>query len=414
MDKRVNPKEGYDDKLLSSVRIVASGVNYFLICILFLSLVLLLWGIFGKIPINVNGVGRISSVVNEMTIISNYPGIVSEIYKGKGDTIHVGDRLMGLSELDLLQAIDESQLELNQKIREDSIKINSLLNEKRLQTQTFLLNKTSVLHTIKHTRDKIAYYEKLWQDKKSLQEKGILTETELKETEFSLNELRTSLVDQESEWKNVNYNEKTYLNNLRIQINQLKAATSMLQKKLTNLKVKHERYSYITSIYDAVIIEVLVNKNETIDGGRKVYTVKLLGNESDLYIDMFIPYDQKAKTDKGMDAVVDPFNVDKNRYGQIKSKIVEYNDFPSTDEFMLNLLVDKDVVEMFTSRGPVYYCKALLEKDSATVSGLKWTSRKGVPFKIKPGMLCNVEVHVNYVSPISLIIPWFRQKMQDE
>lgn len=410
----MNQKVGADDNFLSSVQIVASGVNYFLVCIVFLSVVLLVWGIFGKIPVNVDGIGRISSMVNEMTIISNYPGIVAEIYKGKGDTIHVGDRLMGLSELDLLQAIDESQLELSQKIQEDSIKINSLLNEKRLQTQTFLLNKTSILHTIKHTREKITYYEKLWQDKKSLQQKGIITETELKETEFSLNELRTSLVEQESEWKNADYNEKTYLNSLRIQINELKSATSMLQKKLANLKVKHERYSYVTSIYEAVILEVLVNKNETIEGGRKVYTVKLLGSDSDLYIDIFVPYDQKAKTDIGMDAVVDPFNVDKNRYGQIRSKVIEYNDFPSTDEFMLNLLVDQDVVKMFTSRGPVYYCKAVLEKDSATVSGLKWTSRKGTPFKIKPGMICHVEVHVNYVSPISLIIPWFRQKMQDE
>lgn len=412
-DKKIE-KQTNDEDFLSPVKVVSSGIRYFLISILFLTLVVLLWGILGKVPVNVNGIGMIFSKSQEKTINTNYSGIVAEFYKLKGDTIHQGDRLLRLDEFDILQTIDETQLDLNQQYNNDSIRWISLLEEKRQKIQSMQQGKEKINKTIASTKDKITYYEKFYKEQRELLEKGIITEIELKNTEFNLQELKISLTEQNAGLNDLNYEEKLYNNNIEQQLNQLKSGIIVLQEKLKNLSNKNERYSYITSIYDAVIQEVLVNKNEVIGENRKIYTIKLLNDESDVYVDVFIPYDETTKVDKRSDVVVAPFNVDKNRYGQIVGKIAEMNEFPATQEFMSNLLVNEDMVKLVSSQGPVYYCKVTLEKDAHTISGLKWTSRKGAPFKINSGMICDIEIRTDYVSPVSFVIPWIKKEMKYE
>lgn len=415
MEKKENAGKKDTEGVLSSVKITSSGIKYFVLCVIFLTVVVLLWGFLGRIPVKIYGIGTISTELSETTITSNYHGIVTSVYKQAGDTIRKGEKLVRMEEFDLAQAIDESRLNLKQSLKEDSVELLSLGNEKIQRLKTFDLDKQKLERLVESINKKIAFFEDLYDEKKLLLDNGIISNSEFKETEFSLREQKVLLIDTESKLSSLKLDEESYLNSVVIKRSQINDHIKMLTEKLNNLLAKDKQYSYITSIYDAVILEVLVDKNETIEENHKVFTIKLIDtDDNDLYVDMFIPFSEKARATDDMEVVVAPYNVDKNRYGQIVGDIIEMNDFPATEEFMSNLLIDEDVVSIFASKGPVYYARAKLVKDAKTVSGLKWTSRKGVPYKIKPGMICETEIYVDFVSPMSLVIPWFKKEMSDE
>jgi HlyD family secretion protein len=412
-ERNISPKK--DDDFFSSVQIVSSGIKYFLICIVFLTVVLLLWGFLGKIPVKINAVGIISSGFSETTIRSNYPGIVVDIYKNRGDTIHAGDKLIKMIEFDLVQEIDETKLKLSQQQEQISIQLLSLDDEKKQRLKVFNSDKQNLQRQIENIKSKVAFLQTVCEDKKTLLEKGIVTKTDYSESKFNLEAQQELLRDTENKQSMLKFDEESYLNNINIQEIQLKGQKDMLEEQFRNMLKKNEEYSYISSIYDAVIMEILVKNDQTVTNGAKVYTIKILDrDENDLFVDMFVPYNDNAKVFKNMEVVVAPLNVNKNRYGEIIGKVVEINEFPATREFMSNLLVDDDIVSIFEQHGPSYYCKVELEKDPQTSSGLKWTSRRGTPYKINTGMIGNAEIHVDYVSPLSLVIPWLKKEMNDE
>lgn len=415
MEKKENTGKKDTEGVLSSVKITSSGIKYFVLCVIFLTVVVLLWGFLGRIPVKIYGIGTISTELSETTINSNYHGIVTNIFKHAGDTIRKGEKLVRMQEFDLAQAIDDSRLNLNQSLKEDSMELFSLENEKLQRLKTFDLNKQKLERLVESINKKIAFYENLYDEKKLLLNSGIISHAEFENTEFSLRDQKVLLIDTESKLSSLKLDKESYMNNVVIKKSQISDHVKMLTEKLKNLLAKDNRYSYITSSYDAVIIEVLVDEDQTINENHKVFTIKLIDtDDNDLYVDMFIPFSEKARATDNMEVVVAPYNVDKNRYGQIVGEIQEINNFPATEEFMRKLLVDKDVVRIFASKGPVYYAKAKLIKDPKTVSGLKWTSRKGVPYKIKPGMICETEIYVDFVSPMSFVIPWFKKEMSNE
>jgi hypothetical protein len=65
------------------------------------------------------------------------------------------------------------------------------------------------------------------------------------------------------------------------------------------------------------------------------------------------------------------------------------------------------------SHGPVYYARAKLVNDSSTVSGLKWSSKDGPPFKIEAGVLCSSQIYTSFKPPLSFVVPWIKNKMDN-
>jgi HlyD family secretion protein len=415
MEVKQNTENTNTDEFLSAVQITSSGIKYFLMCVVFLVVALLLWGFLGRIPIKITGIGIISTGLSETTINAIHHGVVGDIYKKQGDTIHVGEKLMKISDIDLEQEIDEALLELQQKIAENSIQRYSLALEEHKQNDTYTLNKEKLNRQHENVKNKITFYQKVYEEKTALAKDEIINQAELKEAEFNVHEQQILLVDIERQITDIKGSKDVSINEIRLQRTQLEKVASMLQEKLSDLDSKNDKFSFVSSIYDAIILEVLVDKNQMVADGQRVYTVQIINTSSnDLYIDMFIPYSEKARATVGMKTIVAPANVDKNRYGQIIGEITEVGQFPATAEFLSRLLVDKSVVNLFGARGPEYHSRVRLAKDATTISGLKWTSHKGVPYKIATGMICSAEIYVDDVSPISLVIPWFKKELNDE
>ena len=189
------------------------------------------WGIFGEIPIKVKAFGIVTNVHQESIITSNYNGIVASIYKNRGDTVNKGDKVIKLIQLDLTLTIDEKIFQLHTQTNDNLLQIEALNSEKKQKLISFANDKQALEKQISDVKIQIQYYKKLYDEKSILMEQGIVSEVDLKQTEFNFKQQQLLLKNTNSQTSGLEYEKQAYINNVKIQIEQLKAAIAGIREE---------------------------------------------------------------------------------------------------------------------------------------------------------------------------------------
>ncbi len=163
------------------------------------------WGIFGEIPIKVKAFGIVTNVHQESIITSNYNGIVASIYKNRGDTVNKGDKVIKLIQLDLTLTIDEKIFQLHTQTNDNLLQIEALNSEKKQKLISFANDKQALEKQISDVKIQIQYYKKLYDEKSILMEQGIVSEVDLKQTEFNFKQQQLLLKNTNSQTSGLEY-----------------------------------------------------------------------------------------------------------------------------------------------------------------------------------------------------------------
>ncbi len=403
------------DLLDSTVNITPSKIRYFTIGILTLLIISLVWGVFGRIMVKMRANGIITNILSIYTVSSNTGGVVYEIYKQRGDTVKKGEQLLKLSQVELNLQLNSQVYLLSQQAVIDSFQILAIDNQKRLQLSLITLQEDELKSSMEQTNFEIDFYQHMINDSELLLQKGVISNTEYNQTLFQLQKLQLLFKSDSVQLITVENNRETFIQQIDLEKQQINASLLELKEQTNSLHIKYDTFSYINSNSDGVIQECLVKTGVPVAEFQDVFTIRQINlTDTNLYVDLFIPFSDLEKADVYMKAVIAPFNVDENVYGKIEATITEISDYPATKEYILYLLGDIGVVSAFGSQGPVYYSRAILTTDSSTASGLKWTSEKGPPYRINAGMICTADIIVDSRAPISFIVPWIRKGLEDE
>ncbi len=410
-EKKKVPADLFD----STVNITPSKIRYFTIGVLILLTVLLVWGIFGRIMVKMKASGIITNILSIYTVSSDNEGVVYEIYKKRGETVKKGEKLLKLSQVELNLQLNSQVFLLSQQIVVDSFQILTLNKKKKLKLSLIRLQKEELISSMEQTTFEIEFYQNMINDSELLLQKGVISNTEYNQTLFQLQKLHLLLKSDSVQLVSVEHNREIFIQQMELEKQQINASLLELQEQTNSLHTKYDTFSYINSNSDGIIQECLVKNGIPVAKYQDVFTIRQINKaDTNLYVDLFIPFSDLEKAELYMKTVVSPFNVDENVYGKIEATITEISDYPATKEYILYLLGDIGVVDAFGAQGPFYYSKAILTTDSSTISGLKWTSAKGPPFKVNAGMICKADIIVESRAPISFVIPWFRKGLKDE
>jgi HlyD family secretion protein len=398
----------------TSVKIAKSGIKFFIIGVLFLTTLVFLWGIFGKIPVKIKGKGIIVKQEYENIITSNYPGVVSNIFVEIGDTVHTGDKLVKLEQFELSQKLIEKLFYIKRTIDEDSLNIVDLHKNLNNRLQEIYNEKQQVVKSMELQQNKVAYFEKLLNDKRELADKGIISKNDYKQTKFQYKQTQVELNKTQNKLEAITVKESQINTSTNLQVTKLNSIIANLKLQKQELLKKSQKYSHITSAFEGIVQEIMAKEDVLVGAGEKLFTISGLSNKTKLEVDFFLAYNSLQQANVNMDAVVAPYNVDKNRFGQIKAKVTYVSNYPASKEFISKTINNDDFVNLVSQHGPVYFAKVTLTPNIATVSGLQWTSFDGAPYRIKPGTICETEVYVDYVPPLSFVIPWFKKLMSND
>ena len=151
------------------------------------------------------------------------------------------------------------------------------------------------------------------------------------------------------------------------------------------------------------VIELSAEEGDLVQVGQTIGTIE--NSHLPLEVSMFVPFASAKKVKPGQEVNITLTSAEKEKYGLLKGKIKTISDFPVSSSALKSLLTTDTLVNSVTASGPTALVTVELVKDKETISGYKWTTKEGPPFKIDSGTLVFGEIVLKDQKPIELIFP---------
>lgn len=372
----------------------------------------LIWGIFGSIPIKVNGQGILMKSGGLMNIHHVGSGTIQDIKVRPGDVIEKGTVVARVAQLSLVNEINENRIKLNElQAEKDLVEMytstNKDLRSKYLNQQT-----NNILEMIKNDKKQLEFLSSKIISLEELYKAGGITKQVLFDAKQEYEALKQNIANNQNKLKEINIQTLDVSKTTQRERSSIELNIEELKRKIVQLEQDIELNSNVVSPYSGRIIEVVVNVGMLINPYTTILSLEPIGKgikniESILYV----PSTKGKNIQIGMNVQISPGTVEKEEYGFILGRVTFVSEYPSTTQGMVNILGNENLVASLLENGPVIEVRADLIPSSKTYSGYKWTSKSGAPVKIMSGTLCEGIVIEKKQRPISLVIPLVKKKL---
>lgn len=181
------------------------------------------------------------------------------------------------------------------------------------------------------------------------------------------------------------------------------------ESKLHVLERQLEQITVVRSLINGRVIEIKADLGQAVHAGTPIIALEEPWRQ--LEVVLFTKAFEGKKIRPGMIVEVTPSTVKREEYGYILGKVQSVSDFPASEEGMLYLLPNKNLVKELAKEGAGFEVHAQLETDPDTPSGYRWSSGQGPPITLHSGTLCNCEVRIREQRPITLVLPVLRKSL---
>jgi HlyD family secretion protein len=186
--------------------------------------------------------------------------------------------------------------------------------------------------------------------------------------------------------------------------NQIREVTT----RITLGEIQLEKNSKIVSDYSGRVVEVLATAGKVVSAGERIATIEVSAADSDVVAIAYFPIGDGKKIKPGMAVQVTPDTVERQRYGGIVGIVSTVSALPVTRESSTVVLGNPEVVQGLMPNGPYIEVACLLQRDSSTASGYKWSSSSGPPLQMSAGLTGTVRATVEERAPITYVFPFLR------
>lgn len=373
-----------------------------------LTLITIIWGIFGSIPQRIDGLGEIVSGKGLHGIIALYPGGVEQVNFELGEKVKEGDVLLHLLQPQLRHQLVELNAELDVLRLQDTLLLAKDVKDFPNKMRYFSLEEERLKKELEHIQDQITFFDLKMQQQKDLWDKGLATRENFVDAKNQLSVannqrtqteqmVKTNQLDMQSWTYDRTFKKEDYVGQIQI-----------LKKKITDLQDDYDRQTIIGSPVNGIIVDKSVSGGDFVNAGTRMMVVEDLENQKNHLLDLFIPFNSNAIVEPGMQVMIEPFTVNHNLYGWLMGEVVKVNHFVSNTNSILDELNNPDLVSLIEQQGPTYRVKIALLADPDTKSGFQWSNKTGPPYTINTGTLCRASILVKERPPIDYIIPIFK------
>ena len=422
----------------------------------------LLWGIFGSVPKKVSGKGLLVKSGGVFKISTSFGGTISELRKRVGETVTKGEVVALLEQWELAEEIQATESKLPELIEKRDRSLEFATKNHTLQREHLQEQRDLVATSIAAAKQNVGLQEQLmgeqleiiqnsigilngrlqWlEEKVAAQEQlfaqGLVTKQTVLNTKEQYNSTSEEIKKLKAQAKHEKINHDLRLaaaqekdQELQNRLRQLEIKESELQRefelqsltfaqqigemerRIDSMKERLKLHTTVVSNYSGRILEVSVSEGDRITSGSTVFTMELSRESSpQTELVLYVPSADGKKIIKGMEVQISPSTVKKEEFGFLRGKVESVGLFPVTPAGMMRVLGNSSLVaEMSTAGSPIEIIVDLVE-DQNSLSGYQWSSPIGPPIKIYSGTLCEAQVEVRRLRPISLVIPIIKEKL---
>lgn len=386
-----------------------------LVCICFSALV---WSIWGRIPITVNGVGVLINPGNVKGVQAEAGGQVEEILVRPGDIIKEGDNVAVVRQTiqeqsvrqahenhDEIKVTNTRTLEVNAqrfKIRMDS-----------LDRQEALLTESKELSESVHTATQERYDAVL-----ELSEEGLANRDLLLSSKSALVESQTKMSNYEVQLQQLELErEQAMQENIQTEFG-LRNQIDDARRTLERLELQLENERYVRSGVSGRVLEVKISVGRMVSFGTPVISVETSEAPEALVNLCYFPVKDGKRILDEMRMLITPTTVKRERYGGIVGTVTKVSSFPVSREAAINVVGSQELTSALMTKGAMIEVEAVMKPSENTnsVSNYQWSS-KDPPVVVSQGMVTMNRITIEQRAPITYIMPllrsWFQGQKDD-
>lgn len=427
---------------------------------------ILLWGIFGQIPMTVDGAGIFVYPRRVVSFQAPAPGQVVEIRVNVGDFVRKGDLIGTLNQPDLEQELDQERVRLAEARSASRMKGEALVSRMALEREAvrrkrelltdridsltriaeaqksrnagYLAQQTRNLDTARATQEKLgAALEERYRSYERLREEGlssydsVLTarqrymdsqvqrsDLDLKTQELELKRLENEQAYQQSLDRAEDF--RNQLKELEIREQELTqqeletTASSTqriheIERNIARLEGQLASRGKIVSEHSGRVLEITTGPGQIVNGGQRIGAIETEDADAELMGVAFFPVGDGKKLAEGGVLRLTPSTVERQRFGSIVAEIRSVSAFPVTTDAVSSMVGNTEVAQDITQGRSVIQVVAALRKDPEAYTGYEWTSGKGPPGPLTAGTTAAARATVEFRRPITFVIPILRK-----
>jgi HlyD family secretion protein len=400
------------EKLEQLPRVVTPLGWVSLLAITLLIILSLTWGWFGRIPRRVTGSGMLLMSSGITDVVPLASGRLSQLSVEEGDIVTSGQVVAYLDQPELWDEIRIAQTTLIELKRKYSQFKEFEKSERELKHNYIGQQKYDLEASALELKQKMELLQKELEKggNEFLKDNKVAAQTMaemLKVYSKILQDTRQTISEMhELEIEKIEYDYEKKMEEL-----DLKGSVSDAEQRLRLLQESFERKSKIVNMYPGKVIEITATVGEVVHEGDPILRIERLAEWSsgDLEAYIYIPSIDGKKVKRGMRALVEPSTVNAGLYGHAEGMVTYVSEYPSTELGMMNILDNQQLVKALSKEGAPIEIRIDLISDPNTISGYKWTSKKGPNVGLHSGTYCSATVWLDEVPPISFVIPWLKK-----
>ncbi|MGM0501603.1 MAG: NHLP bacteriocin system secretion protein [Bacillota bacterium] len=383
-----------------------------LIGLLAMIFIVVLWGIFGRIPTKIQGQGILIQSGGLLTVRHVTSGRISDIKVVSGDFVRKGEVIARIEKPDLMNQIQEANINLNElKERREQVREFNTQNMK-IQQEYITQQEENINSDIEDLRAEVRRLNKKIETQEMLYQEGAITKEVLISTEQRVNDVQREIARKKNQLKKIESDKLELEEQQKQELIQITQSIEETDRKLKRLKEQLNFYSQVVSSHTGVITGVMVNRGALITAGTRIANIEPRGKDiKNLEADIYVPISKGKEISRGMEIQISPSTVMKEEYGLMLGRVTYVSEYPATREAVIKDLNNENLVNSLIGRQAVIKVKAELIPSSQTESGYRWTSKGGPPEQIKSGTLATGMIITEEKRPISLVIPIFKSKL---
>jgi multidrug efflux pump subunit AcrA (membrane-fusion protein) len=355
------------EKLDQPIQLIRPTFWALLISLSGLTIYLIVWSVFGKIPVRISGKGILAETNTLQTLQSEQQGRLINYNVKAGDCIRKGQ---------VVATIDPEDFQL--RIRRIKGELSALQYQNTVENE--LAHKQ--LFIAQNDLNRLTPYRG----------QGSISEQTFIEKESLLQQLRAKLESEMNNRRNLILNKQLELD-----------ATLKEQASKT----------IIRSPQDGCVSDILAKIGQYLQPGSAVLELASSTNKTSLdSLGYFSPNDGK-RIRVGQSVRITPSTTNAQRHGGIEGTVLSVKELPVSKEALMIRLGNTSVVDSIFNSGqnqsnPLIEVRTSLKKDPKTYSQYDWGGGPGPELKLSPGTPTEIRVLVEGRQPISYLIPLLR------